>query len=95
VDCFDLILGQRDGSNGVKLAKRLGRIGFLLGSIGPLLFYSVHYESGILCPLCPHVDALMHPLGWLQFGLTAGLIQGVLFALLGFAVGFSISELRT
>jgi hypothetical protein len=80
----------------VKLGKRFGRIGFLLGFVGPLLFYSLHYEVTVLCPLYPHVDpAFAHPLLWLQIGLMAGLTQGLVFAIAGFAMGYAISRVKT
>ena len=79
----------------MRLGKRFGRIGFLVGCIGPIVFYSLHYESLVLCPLCPHVDpAFGHPLFWLQIGLMSGLTQGLIFAVLGFAIGYSISKIK-
>ena len=81
---------------GLRLGKHFGRIGFLAGFIGPILFYFIHYEALIFCPLCPHVDvAFGHPLLWLQIGLTAGLTQGLVFALLSFAIGYSISKIKS
>lgn len=81
----------------VKTGKRLGRIGFVMGFIGPVLFYSVPitFEWHIFCPLCPYIDVpFAHPLLWLQIGLQLGLLQGLTFALLGFIIGYSISQLR-
>jgi hypothetical protein len=81
---------------GVRLRKLFGRIGFLAGFMGPIVFYLIHYEAFIFCPLCPHVDvAFGHPLLWLQIGLTLGLTQGLIFALHGFAIGYSITKIRT
>jgi hypothetical protein len=79
----------------VKLGRLFGRIGFVFGFVGPILFYSLHVESHIVCPTCPHIFApFAHPLGWLEIALKFGLIQGLVFALLGFAVGFSISWVK-
>jgi hypothetical protein len=78
----------------VKLGKRFGRIGFVIGFIGPVLFYSVPYtfEWHIFCPLCPYIDvAFAHPLLWHEIGLRLGLLQGLVFALLGFVLGLLIS----
>ena len=81
----------------MNLGMRFGRIGFLVGFIGPILFYSVPYtfESHIACPLCPYIDAFGHPLFWLEAGFTLGLIQGLTFALFGFAVGYSIFKVKS
>jgi hypothetical protein len=51
----------------VKLGKLFGGIGFGFGFIGPILFYSVHFESHIACPLCPYITVpFAHPLLWLD-----------------------------
>jgi len=81
----------------VKLGKRLGRVGFVVGFVGPILFYSVPYtfESQVVCPLCPIVLVFLPPRSlWLEMGLMVGLLQGLAFALLGFAAGWSISKVR-
>jgi hypothetical protein len=89
---------ERGGS--VKLGKIIGRIAFVVGFVGPVLFYASPpsfptYESHIVCPLCPYSDvAFGHALLWLQIGLELGLFQGIAFALLGFTVGYSISRFR-
>jgi hypothetical protein len=79
----------------VKLGKRLGRVGFVVGFIGPILFYSVPYtfESPVVCPLCPIVFVIPSP-NPLEMGLMVGLLQGLAFAILGFAAGWSISKVR-
>jgi hypothetical protein len=81
----------------VSLGKIIGRIAFIFGFVGSVLFYSFQYtfESHFLCPLCLYVDvAFVHPLLWLQIGLGFGLIQGLMFALLGFGAGYSISKIN-
>jgi hypothetical protein len=81
----------------VKLGKLFGRIGFVIGFAGPVSFYAVPYtfESYIACPLCPYVDAsFMRPLDWLEIGLKVGLFQSLIFALLGFAIGYSIFRVK-
>lgn len=57
----------------------------MVGFIGPVLFYSLGYES--------HV-AFGHSVLWLQIGLELGLLQGLMFALLGFVAGYSISKVK-
>lgn len=82
----------------MRLAKRIGRFGFVLGFVGPVLFdasppFFPTYESRIACPLCPYVDvAFGHPLLWLEIGLRVGLLQGIAFALIGFAIGCAVSR---
>jgi len=79
----------------VRLGKRLGRIGFVVGFIGPILSYSIHREVYLFCLLCPHVDlAFGYPLVWLKVGLALGLMQGLVYALLAFAIGYSISKIK-
>ena len=81
----------------MKLGKRFGRIGFAVGFIGPILFYLVPFtfESHIACPLCPYIDVGDgHPSLWLEIGLTLGLVQGLAFALLGFAIGYSVFKIK-
>jgi hypothetical protein len=81
----------------VKLGKLFGRIGFVIGFVGPVLFYAVPctFESHIACPLCPFIDApFMRPLDWLEIGLKVGLFQGLIFALLGFAIGYFIFRIK-
>jgi hypothetical protein len=84
----------------VKLGKVIGRITFVVGFVGPVLFYASPpsfptYESHIVCPLCPYIDvAFGHALLWLQIGLELGLFQGIAFALLGFTLGYAISRFR-
>jgi len=59
----------------VKLGKLFGRIGFVFGFIGPILFYSVHFESHTACP-SPYITVpFAHPLLRLETGLKFGLIQ--------------------
>ena len=76
----------------MKLAKRFGRIGFVFGFIGPILFYALHIESHLACPFCPYITVpFVSRLGWLEIGLKFGLLQGLVFAFLGFAIVFSFS----
>jgi hypothetical protein len=84
----------------MKLGKRLGRIGFVIGFVGPLLFYAspsswLTYESGFVCPWCPYVDFFFVTwLTLLQVGLTMGLISGLLLALIGFSTGCFVTLVR-
>jgi hypothetical protein len=81
----------------VRLGKRFGRVGFVVGFIGPLMFYLVPYpfKSRLGCPLCPYIEVpFAHPLLWLQIGLELGLVQGLIFAILGFAIGYLISKIK-
>lgn len=79
----------------MKLGKRLGRIGFLIGFVCPLISYagptSLLNDS---CPWCPHIDALrVSPLTWIDIGLRFGLFSGLSFAVMGFVVGCTLSRL--
>jgi hypothetical protein len=88
---------EGSGSGGMKLGRRFGRVGFIIGFIGPILSYSVPYtlQSHAACPLCPYIDiAFVHPSLWLQIGLSLGLIPGLVFAMLGFAIGYSIFRIK-
>ena len=47
----------------MNLAKKLARVGFLVGFIGPLLFYVspfswFSFESHLVCPWCPYIDVV-------------------------------------
>jgi hypothetical protein len=74
----------------MKLGKLMGRIGFVVGFIPPVLFYAVlpyTLESQLACPFCPYIEVPFgHPLLWWQIGLTWGPIQGLLLASLGFGI---------
>jgi hypothetical protein len=84
----------------MKLPKALGRVGFVIGFLGPLLFYAsppslFTYESHVVCPYCPYVDiAFATRMTWLQVGLQAGLFFGLVLALTGFLFGYIIAKLR-
>lgn len=84
----------------MKLGKKLGRIGFVVGFVGAFLFYAspagwFTYESHVLCPLCPYIDiAFGTRLMWVQIGLQAGLLWGILYAVAGFLIGIGISKAR-
>ena len=79
----------------MKLGKTLGRLGFVIGFVGPLFFYASPvswptYESHLLCPWCPYVDIWSNNwLDWTELGLTTGLASGLLLALVGFCTGIS------
>lgn len=83
----------------MRTGKLLGRLSFVVGFIGPILFYAVPppfatYQQFAVCPFCPHVEVLFsYPLLRLQIGLQFGLIQGLVFAVLGFATGYFISAI--
>jgi hypothetical protein len=82
----------------MKLGKLIGRFGFAYGILGSLVFYSsqpssLFYESHVACPACPYVDiAFATRLTWIQVGLGFGLVPGLAYAVLGFAIGCSISK---
>jgi hypothetical protein len=84
----------------VKLAKTLSRVGFVLGFIGPVLFYASPtalptYESHVLCPACPYIDiAFATKTAWLELGMEFGLLNGLCYALIGFGIGYCISRSR-
>ena len=84
----------------MKWGKRLGRIGFVIGFLGPVLFYAspfsfITYESHLVCPWCPYVD-FFHAttLTWIRAGLVFGLLSGLLLALVGFLVGYAVSRMK-
>ena len=77
----------------MRLAKRVGRVCFVVGFVWPILTY-MSFIGNYGCPLCPHIDGMMRPLDWLQIGLEFGLAEGLIFALLGFAVGYLISKMK-
>jgi len=80
----------------VKLGKLFGRIGFVIGFVGPVLFYVVPntFVSPIACQLCPYIGVPFKPLDWLEIGLKLELSQGLIFALLGFSIGDSIFRIK-
>ena len=84
----------------MKWGKRFGRIGFVIGFMGPVLFYVspssfYTYESHIVCPWCPYVDIFStNTLTWIRVGLVSGLLSGLLLALVGFLVGYAVSRVR-
>jgi len=63
---------QVEGS--MKWGKRLGRIGFVVGFVGPVLFYSFDMQSvGIfVCPQCPHIDFMFYTrMDWVGLDLRS------------------------
>lgn len=82
----------------MKLGSKIGRIGFVIGFLGPLFFYAspnsfFAYESRLLCPWCPYIDMFgATRLTWIQLGLEFGLISGLSLALIGFSIGFGVSK---
>lgn len=81
------------------MAKTLGRIGLVVGFLGPVLFYLSPYsfptfESHLLCPACPYVSTFATRADWVEMALKFGLFCGVLYALIGFAIGYAISKVR-
>ena len=81
----------------MKLGKKIGRIGFVVGFVSPILFYQFGTNPVVnfACLVCPHIT-MFGPtrLTWLQIGLGFGLVQGLAFALLGFAIGCAISKIQ-
>jgi hypothetical protein len=82
--------------NEMKWGKRLGRVGFVIGFLGPVLFYAAPgftYESHFLCPWCPYIDIFPSDrLAWLSLGLSVGLFCGLILALVGFIIGYAVSK---
>jgi hypothetical protein len=83
----------------MKLGKLIGRIGFVVGFLGPVLFYSspfrVLYESHVVCPVCPYLEIpFATKLTWVGVGLWLGLVFGLVYAPIGFGIGWSIFKLR-
>ncbi len=82
----------------MKLGKRLGCIGFVVGFLGPVLFYAsppsfFTFESHYVCPWCPSIDVAFPPATtWIKLGLLFGLICGLILASIGFAVGYGASR---
>jgi hypothetical protein len=73
--------------NPIKLGKLFGRVKFVGGFMSLVLGYVCRGVFEATCPICVHIDARQDSLAWLQFGLIAGLTQGFVFALGGFAAG--------
>jgi len=83
----------------MKFAKLLARIGFAVGLVGPLLFYlgpyAFLYESHVVCPACPYVELpFATKMTWLEVALKLGLLCGLVYGMIGFGIGYSISKLR-
>jgi len=84
----------------MKLGKRLGRIGFVIGFVPAFWFYASPYswftfESHIVCPWCPYIDFFPSTWRtWLLLGLGMGLMSGLFFALIGFSTGCFVSLIR-
>ena len=81
----------------MKLGKRLGRIGFVIGFVPAFLYYVSPYswstfESHSVCPWCFFIDIFPSTwLTWLQLGLTMGLVSGLMLAVIGFSAGFFVT----
>lgn len=78
----------------MKLAKTLGRIGFGLGFVGPILFYSVPDSPSLACPFCLYVSGVEDSMSLLRVWVKLGIVQGLILALIGFVMGYSISRIR-
>jgi hypothetical protein len=83
----------------MKLAKTIGRVGFAFGFLGSLPFYLSPYpplyESHIVCPACPYADIpFATTMTLAQVALSFGLLSGLIYALIGFAIGYGISQFR-
>ena len=83
----------------MRLAKTVGRVGFVFGFLGPLLFYSSPYQflygSHIVCPVCPYVEIpVATKMMWIGVGLRLGLFCGLAYALIGFGIVWSIFKFR-
>jgi hypothetical protein len=81
----------------MKLGKTLGRIGFVIGFLGPVLFYLSPpwfptFGSGFVCPACVYVDIPVEATSvWVLIALATGLCNGITYALTGFVTGYLIS----
>jgi hypothetical protein len=81
----------------MKLGKRFARVGFLIGFVGPVLFYAspvslFTFESHFVCPWCPYVDgAYQTRMIWIGMGLFA-LVSGLVLAAVAFAIGYAVSK---
>jgi len=84
----------------MKLGKKLGGIGFVVGFVGSFLFYASPFswptfESRLVCLWCPYVDPVfVTRYTWLEIGLKVGLISGLLFAASGFVAGYLAELMR-
>jgi len=82
----------------MKLSKRFGLVGFLIGFVGPVLFYAspasfFTFESHFVCPWCPDLFWLHATrLTWMGAGLRFGLFSGLILAAVGFALGYAASR---
>jgi hypothetical protein len=82
----------------LKLGRLIGRIGFVVGFVGPLLFYGsppswLTYESHLLCFYCPYIDpAFATRTDWILIGLRLGLFCGLLMAAVGFGIGCALGS---
>lgn len=79
----------------MKPGKKIGRIGFVIGFLGPIFFYAsprsfVMYESRFLCAWCPYVD--ISRATRLTLGLEFGLVSGISLAVIGFSIGYGVSK---
>jgi hypothetical protein len=89
---------MRANPGALKLGKKFGRIGFIVGFLGPVFFYGVPatFENPFTCPQCPYLDWFPSTsLVRLEAGLRIGLVQGLAFALVGFCIGYAYGSLRS
>ena len=83
----------------MNLAKKLGCIGFIIGFIGPAVFYTSPvsfptFGSHFVCPWCPIADwAFPTRWTWVNTALRFGVSSGLLLALTGLAIGYTASRI--
>ncbi len=73
----------------MKLARLCGWTGFLIGLLGPILFYGVNWEWA--CLTCPHIT-VAPGLNPLSASLPFDLLQAIIFAVIGYAGGYFVSK---
>jgi hypothetical protein len=80
----------------MKLGKVIGCIGFVIGLVGPVLFYTSpppFFQAFFVCPWCPYIVIFpSSTLTWVGVGLRWGLACGLLFALIGFVIGWTMAK---
>jgi hypothetical protein len=81
----------------MKLGKMLGLIGFAIGFVAPVLFYTGPgplFQAFFVCPWCPALVIFPSSrMTWVGVGIKSGLLYGLLLALTGFAIGYAVTRL--
>jgi len=71
----------------------------ILGFVGAAIFYSpyvgLNLQTRIACPVCPSVLSFGDPLTkFFRYTLAGGILNAVLFLLLGFIVAAGANDIR-